>query len=84
MAAETEAPVEHAGLDTKVVRVDRGVHSEGRRPVVAVGPRPAKARAVPAACGGKEDTVAVRAGGKSPSYACTIVIVCPCPGTIIQ
>ena len=72
-------PVDLVGREVDAVRA-RDARTEGRRPVVAFGPGIVKARAVPVACGWKEDGLAVGARDESSLYS---VLGCPGPGTIV-
>lgn len=78
MVAAAAVPEDTVGIEVDVVRVARVVRIEGRRPVVAFGP--GTAYVIPAACGWKEDRLAVGARDESSVYS---VLGCPGPGTFV-
>ena len=80
VAAVAAVPADMAGIEEDVPGVVRVVRIEGRRTVVAVGPRIVDAAVDPEASGGKEDTITVGTGYQSSLYS---VLCRPGPGTIV-
>ncbi len=80
MVAAVVVTEDTAGIEVDETRVARVARTEGRRPVVAEGPRIVKERVVSVACGRKEDGLAVGARDESSVYS---VLGCPGPGTFV-